>query len=154
MACALAARLRCVSITPLGMPVVPEVYISSATASGSGRRRIGRGIGFSRQRLGFRIDHDQRHRPVEGLHHLAHARFPLGRHADHAAVGVREHIAHLLGLRQQVDRVHAVARVHRTQQQAQRLQAVGHDDGDRLARLGTVPGQHPATRRQPRASSP
>ena len=39
MAAALAARLAWVSITPLGCPVVPEVYISSAIASGSGTGR-------------------------------------------------------------------------------------------------------------------
>ena len=36
MACALAARLACVSITPLGLPVVPDVYISSAVEGASG----------------------------------------------------------------------------------------------------------------------
>ena len=33
---AFATRLACVSITPLGWPVVPEVYISSAVVSGDG----------------------------------------------------------------------------------------------------------------------
>ena len=36
MAWALAAKLACVSITPLGTPVVPEVYISKAMACGAG----------------------------------------------------------------------------------------------------------------------
>ena len=36
IASALAVRLACVSITPLGRPVVPEVYISKAVASGRG----------------------------------------------------------------------------------------------------------------------
>ena len=36
MAAALAARLAWVSITPLGRPVVPEVYISRANVSGAG----------------------------------------------------------------------------------------------------------------------
>ena len=34
MTCPLFTRLRCVSITPLGRPVVPEVYWILATSSG------------------------------------------------------------------------------------------------------------------------
>ena len=35
------SRLRCVSITPLGRPVVPEVYCSSAMSCAVGRRYAG-----------------------------------------------------------------------------------------------------------------
>src|SRR6218665_2043086 len=83
MACALTARVRCVSSTPLGWPVVPEVYISSATASGGGGVRRQPVRAWQRLRIG--VDHDQRHRAVEALQQRAHLGLPVGRHADRAA---------------------------------------------------------------------
>jgi hypothetical protein len=98
--------------------------------------------GLARQRIAFGVGHQHLHGPVEALHQVAHARLPLRRDAHQATVGMREHVAHLLGLRQQVDGVHAEAAVHRAQQQPQGLQAVGHDDRHRVARAQALAFEH------------
>ena len=49
-----------------------------------------------------------------------------------------EHVAHLLGLRQQVHRVDAAPAPQRAEQQAQRAQAVGHHQRHRVAGRDTV----------------
>ena len=48
---------------------------------------------------------------------------------------MRQHITHLFGLRQQIDRINTPTTVHCPQQQAQGLQAIGHDHRHRLTRL-------------------
>jgi hypothetical protein len=60
---------------------------------------------------------------------------------------MRKHVAHLLGLRHEVHRVDAQAAVQRAQQQAQRLQSIGHDQRHGVARLcalGTQQRSHAA----------
>ena len=49
-----------------------------------------------------------------------------------------EHVAHLLGLREQVDWVDAPAALHRPQQPLQRGKPVGHDQRNRVARHGPL----------------
>ena len=46
-----------------------------------------------------------------------------------------QHVAHLLGLRQQVHRVHHQAGIEAAQQQPQGLQSVGQHEADGVARL-------------------
>ncbi len=111
------------------------------------RRRVGRGsvgLALVERRIGVRDD--DRHRPIDRREQRTHARFPLGRDEDELAVGMREHMAHLLRLRQQVDRVDAAAGVHRAEQQAQRLQAVRHHQRDGVARTDAVRAQQRADR--------
>ena len=72
----------------------------------------------------IRRRHHDRDLPAEPGDEAAHALLPVGGDEHQLAVGVVEHVAHLLGLRQQVHRVHADAGVHGTEQQPQRLQPV------------------------------
>jgi len=80
----------------------------------------------ARQRIVIRVDDDDVERSRDRGRHRAHALGPLGRDEDQLRVGMIEHEAHLLGLREQVDRIDAVPAVHRAEQQAYSLRAVAH----------------------------
>ena len=97
------------------------------------RPALRRGLALARQheRVGFGDPH--RHRPVERGGHLANPRFPFRRHHHQLAVRMAKHVAHLLGLRQQVHRVDAAPAPQHAQQHPQRVQAVGHHHRDRVA---------------------
>ena len=81
------------------------------------------------------------------LQQRAHLGLPIGADDHQPAVAVRQHIAHLVWLRQQIDRVDAPAALHRAQQPLQRSQPVGHDQRHRIAR-------HAALRQQQRCHLP
>jgi hypothetical protein len=95
-------------------------------------RRIARLL--AGKRLAVRIDLDHEDLALDAGHHLAHLRRPIRRDEDDARIAMVDHVAHLLGLREQVHRVHAVAARHGGDEQAQRREPVGHHDRDVRAR--------------------
>ncbi len=111
---------------------------------GARRRRHRVNLGLAGQRGGIGIDDQHVDAPFDTGEQRPHALLPIRCHAHQLSVRVIEHVTHLLGLRQQVDRVHAPAAVERTEQQPDRLQAVAHDQRD-------VGARREAARRQQRA---
>ena len=82
----LATRLRWVSITPLGLPVVPELYGSTARCDDGAKLDIGRGQSLLHQVGGVGMTGDS---------------WPVAVEHDEVAVGQPDRCGGLFGLRQQ-----------------------------------------------------
>ncbi len=98
------------------------------------RRLIGQGLGVG-------VDLDDRDGPREILDQVNDFWGPLRRGEDERAVGMVEHVLHLLGLREQVHGIHAVATRHRAEKDAERRESVGHHERDVRAGRETVSGE-------------
>ena len=156
---AFASRLRCVSSTPLGAPVVPEVYISSAVVGGIRCARVARARSACARRVvahrGSRASTARVMSRQRGRHRRSVApprsrasvpsratrRSPAtivscvsSRDEDHARIRMLDDIAHLRRLAQQIQRIGDKPAVHRREQQARGLDAVAHEDGHDIAR--------------------
>jgi hypothetical protein len=136
---AMASRLRCVCITPLGRPVVPRCRTArpdprrallhrqrrgAAWLSGAAQHLQGGGVGAGGKRC------------------IAQ----LGRHTDHARAAVAQHMGQLARMQLVVDGHRHRATPIDGMQRLQVLGAVGRVDGHALARLHTatlaqMPGQ-------------
>ena len=150
------ARLAWVSMTPLGCPVVPDVYIrrwtsSPAVVAGARSPRIDAEVGERRPPLGRRLRHA---RPQErGLHALgrlvgerderlvAHQRLRLG---------VLEDVAHLGRGQAPVDRHGDGAEVVGGEERLEELGAVVREQADHVAAPDPALVQPRRQRRRPR----
>ena len=149
------ARLACVSMTPLGRPVVPDVYISRWTSSARRRRQPA----GSRRRAGRRATPTRRAPEPSTLARTSgvlQALRGVVRQVDERLVaheggglGVLEDVAHLGGGEPPVDRHRDGAEVVGGEDRLEELGAVVREQADDVAGADTPVRQAPGQRRDP-----